>query len=182
MYTAAHTENYTLSRLFFSLRQRLYSSRAIMVLLSLATKENIHLLLADDDDEDRDIFVTVMSEISDRVKVIQARNGKQVLDILNSAETLPDIIFLDLNMPLMGGADCLKALKANPRFKKIPVFIYSTSSTKEHVDETFLGGANLYIPKPESYTALRKMAQFVLGFNPSNYTRPKRDDFLIRFN
>lgn len=153
-----------------------------MVLLSLASKGNLRILLADDDEDDRDIFVNVLTEVSNTVHITIAHNGQNALDILSRTDVLPDIIFLDLNMPIMGGAECLKQLKANPKLKDIPVFIYSTSSNREHVEETFSGGASLYIAKPESYTGLRNMAKTVLALNPADYLKPKRENFMLKIN
>ena len=177
-----YMEESLINRLFYAVKQKVYSPKALMILLSLVGKGPISILLADDDEDDRDIFIQVMQEISSNVHITVARNGQDALDILNRAETLPDIIFLDLNMPIMGGAACLKELKANPKLKHIPVFIYSTSSNREHVEETFNYGANLYIPKPESYTGLRKMAKSILALNPEDYASPNRENFLLKFN
>lgn len=183
IHAVAYSPNQSLlHRLFYSIHQKAYSTRALMILLSLASKGNLRILLADDDEDDRDIFINVLTEVSDSVHITVARNGQDALDTLSTTNELPDIIFLDLNMPVMGGADCLRMLKANPRLKDIPVFIYSTSSNHEHVEETFTGGASLYIPKPESYTGLRNMAKAVLALNLSDCIKPRRENFLLKVN
>jgi len=138
--------------------------------------------LADDDDDDQDIFIKVMAEASAEILVSTAKNGKEVLTMLNGAETLPDLIFLDLNMPVMGGLACLKEIRANYRYNSILVFIYSTSYNEIHVEESFADGANLYIPKPDSYLGLRKMAKFILSLNFKNFATPNRKEFLLKFN
>lgn len=170
------------NRLLFSIRRGVYAIYTTIILLSLVTKGKLHILLADDDEDDRDIFTKVMAETSAEVVVSTAKNGKEALNMLNGMETLPDLIFLDLNMPVMGGLACLKEIRANHRYKDILVFIYSTSYNEVHVQESFTDGANLYIPKPDSYLALRKMATFILSLNFKNFVTPNRKEFLLKFN
>ncbi|MEJ7588012.1 MAG: response regulator [Ferruginibacter sp.] len=67
---------------------------------------------------------------------------------------LPDIVFLDLNMPGKNGKECLKEIKENPRFKALPVIIYSTSAHTKDIMDTHSTGANLYIRKPSSMRGL----------------------------
>lgn len=125
IHAVAYSPNQSLlHRLFYSIHQKAYSTRALMILLSLASKGSLRILLADDDEDDRDIFINVLTEVSDSVHITVARNGQDALDTLSTTNELPDIIFLDLNMPVMGGADCLRMLKANPRLR-IYLFLYT---------------------------------------------------------
>lgn len=180
-YPMAFSTVFNLYRLLFSIKKDIYKGNALMLLFALSGKRKIGILLADDDADDTDIFIQVMKEISEEVDIKSAKNGLEVLELLNKTEYRPDIIFLDLNMPVMGGYECLKQLKADKELKRIPVIIYSTSSNHQHIQETFDSGANLYIPKPDSYTGLRKMAQQVLALNLDEYLNPGRDKFLLRF-
>ena len=67
---------------------------------------------------------------------------------------LPNIIFLDLNMPRMNGKDCLTELKADKRFKNIPVVIFSTSSNDQEINQCISLGAQEYIVKPATFEEL----------------------------
>lgn len=180
-YPLAFSTVFNIYKLLFSIKKEVYKGNALMVLLALTGKKKVNILLADDDADDRDIFTQVMKEASQDVTIATAKNGLEVLDILNKSDYRPDIIFLDLNMPVMGGYDCLKELKSNVALRDIPVIIYSTSSNQLHVQETFDSGANLYIPKPDSYTGLQKMAQKILALNFNELLVPVRDKFLLRF-
>lgn len=180
-YPMAFSTVFNLYRLLFSIKKEIYKGNALMLLFALTGKKKVSILLADDDDDDRDIFIQVMKEISEGADIKSAKTGLEVLELLNGSAYRPDVIFLDLNMPVMGGYECLKQLKADKELKRIPIIIYSTSSNQLHIQETFDSGANLYIPKPDSYTGLRKMAQQVLSLNLNEYINPVRDKFLLRF-
>ena len=74
----------------------------------------------------------------------------------------PQLIFLDLNMPVMNGFECLKKIRTNPKLKDLVVAIYSTSSSERDIEETFVNGANIYINKPNKFEELKKtIAQVV---------------------
>jgi len=68
---------------------------------------------------------------------------------------LPNIIFLDLNMPIKNGIECLKEIRANERFKNLVLVIYSTSGSEHDIQEAFINGANIYIKKPNNFAELK---------------------------
>jgi CheY-like chemotaxis protein len=86
-------------------------------------------ILADDDTDDIELFCNALKEIDKSIHCKQALNGLQLLNtLLDSSNSKPDIIFLDINMPVMNGWKCLQALKDDEKTKDIPVIIYTTSS------------------------------------------------------
>ncbi|MGK4567875.1 response regulator [Flavobacterium sp. 3HN19-14] len=92
----------------------------------------------------------------------------------------PEVIFLDLNMPLKNGFECLIEIRNTPKLKDIPVVIYSTSSNKDIVEKTFQHGANFYICKPATYNALKKTIAHVLSFDfNSMQGKTERSEFVI---
>lgn len=114
-------------------------------------KENLRLLIVDDDADDRRFFVEAASEINATIECAVAKDGLHALEVLNDANNvLPDFIFLDLRMPRFNGKRCLMELKASERLKNIPVIIYSTSTdVKESTDLKSLGAVR-FISKPHS--------------------------------
>lgn len=115
----------------------------------------ILVMLADDDCDDRELFAEVVSEINNAIQVKAVEDGMELMRILNETrEALPAMIFLDLNMPGKSGKECLVEIKNNSMFNDIPVVIYSTSVNKRDILETHGNGANLYIPKPNSFKGL----------------------------
>ncbi|MBU0942279.1 MAG: response regulator [Bacteroidetes bacterium] len=126
----------------------------------------MHILIADDDEDDRTFFSEAMTELKMNNKLTLFNDGKDLMDYLTDPEiTLPHILFLDLNMPYMSGFECLKMIRANNRFRDVSIAIYSTSSSEKDIEETFIEGANIYIKKPNDFTKLKKVIKEVLNIN-----------------
>jgi len=141
-------------------------------------KEYIHIILADDDEDDRLFFTDAFDEIKINTKVQTFNDG----NYLNQEEAiLPQVLFLDLNMPRKNGMECLQEIKANSRFDSMAIAIYSTSSSEEHIEETFVLGANIYIKKPSDFNALKKVLSDVVTLNWQYHTSGlNKDNFLLR--
>ena len=144
--------------------------------------DSILITLADDDEDDRLFFTDAFQELKINTIVNTVNNGKELLNYLNHPETvLPNIIFLDLNMPILNGIDCLKQIKSNDRFNDIAVAIYSTSSSDQDVEDTFVLGANIYIKKPSNFDDLKKILSDVVIINWQYHTNGlNKDNFLLR--
>jgi CheY-like chemotaxis protein len=112
-------------------------------------------LIVDDDADDVELFCEAVNEIEPDAECITAANGEDALKKLLNIKHLPDFIFLDLNMPRMDGRQCLDELRKDKRLKKIPVIIYSTSSTQRDTDETSKLGATYFLTKPTSFQKLK---------------------------
>jgi len=122
------------------------------------------VLIVDDDSDDRDFFCEALLEIDPAIQCRFAKNGQEALDMLNNSEnTLPDYIFLDLNMPRVGGMQCLETIKKNKHLTNIPVIIFSTTKQDQEAEETKKLGAVLFLTKPPTYTELVKRLSFVLS-------------------
>jgi CheY-like chemotaxis protein len=119
---------------------------------SMEKKKNINILLADDDDDDREFFSEVLSELDATVTISTVKNGTELMKVLSDpANELPDIIFLDLNMPCKNGRECLHDIKKSVRLRHIPVIIYSTSSNVKDIENAYNEGADLYVTKPNTF-------------------------------
>ena len=122
--------------------------------------EPIHILLADDDEADRLIFTDAFSEMALNTVIQTVDDGTRLMVLLNAEKTrLPQLLFLDLNMPRKNGLQCLQEIRANAKLKNIIIAIYSTSGNEKDMDETFLNGANIYITKPNDFNALKKILE-----------------------
>src|SRR5689334_21174823 len=106
-----------------------------------------------ENDEDEQFFMMEGFKASDLFDVIAMfNNGNELLEWMEKHKNaLPEIILSDLNMPGKNGYDIITEVKANPRFKKIPVIITSTSSTKAFMDKCMSFGAADYLVKPETF-------------------------------
>lgn len=126
-------------------------------------KEIRHLMLIDDDEDDREIFLSVVESIAPRVHCAVATNGQDAIVKLNSSNLLPEIIFLDLNMPLMDGKQFLREVKKSELLKTIPVVVLSTSSDKETIIQTQNLGAEKFITKPDRYSGWEEQLKDFFG-------------------
>ena len=146
--------------------------------------EALHILMADDDEDDRVFFREAIQEIKVRTKVTLVNDGLQLMNYLNHpGNHLPNVVFLDLNMPLKSGMDCLIEIRKDSRLKDLAVAIYSTSSTEEYIEEAFVKGANIYIKKPDDFSALKVILEQVINLNWQYHTSGlKKANFLLNIN
>ena len=111
--------------------------------------------IVDDDIDDQELFIEAVSEVDRSISCIPVSNCEEALAVLKSTKTdLPDMIFLDLNMPLKDGRQALREIKSNPDFRAIPTVILSTSQNEDDIAACYDLGANSYIVKPASYSDL----------------------------
>ncbi len=143
---------------------------------------DMHILLADDDEDDRMFFKDAIVTVAPAVKLTTVHNGEELLNILKkNLVELPDFIFLDLNMPYKNGLECLKEIKTLDFLKSIPVLIYSTSANKDQVDTSYLNGANMYIQKPMSFDGIIRILQTIFSFDPTRwFDQPAREKFILK--
>jgi DNA-binding NarL/FixJ family response regulator len=115
-------------------------------------------------------------------KVNTYNDGIELMAYLNSeGALLPQVLFLDLNMPKKNGIECLNEIKANHKLSDIAIAIYSTSASEEDIEETFVLGANIYIKKPSSFDDLKKVLSEVVSINWQYHTNGlNKDNFLLR--
>ena len=121
------------------------------------------ILLVEDDEDDQFFFIEAMSKIENATLYAIAKNGKEALDCLENSSTLPDIIFMDINMQIMNGIECLTLIMKNPLICHIPVVMLTTSSAeKEH---THMLGASAYIKKPWDGESLYKQIEPMINLD-----------------
>ncbi|MCW3080987.1 response regulator [Segetibacter sp.] len=125
--------------------------------------KTLSLLIVDDDEDDKEMFIEAVSELHHSINCIKACNGLEALEVLKKEEGLPDFIFLDLNMPRMNGKQCLEKLKKSQKFQSVPVIIYTTSKLAEDIEETKKLGAAHFISKPSSMITLKKELELVFS-------------------
>lgn len=120
----------------------------------LKEKDPVKIVLAEDDKDDQDIFMEVLNATNVACEVTTVKNGKELVDILkDETEPKPDLIFIDINMPIKGGKEALAEIKSDEELKEIPAVMLSTSNNQKDIEDTFNKGANLYIQKPNSFSS-----------------------------
>lgn len=135
------------------------------------TNKPLLILLADDDEDDRLFFKEALEDIKIKTSVTTVNDGIELMEYLTKPDNvLPDVVFLDLNMPRKNGIQCLEEIRNNEILKTLTVAIYSTSGAERDIEETFVKGANVYIKKPNDFTALKKVVEEAMRINWQYHT------------
>jgi CheY-like chemotaxis protein len=133
--------------------------------MSLASKQVLHkrLFIIDDDVEDQEIFMEAVKEVDHAIQCFTSTNGEEALDELEKNESvLPDLIFLDLNMPKLNGKQILREIKNRSMLSTIPVIMYSTSFGPRDIEEISRLGAAFHLLKPSRFDDLcRALAEIL---------------------
>jgi len=122
------------------------------------------ILLVDDDEDDRKLFIQATKEVDDSIICLSASDGTEALTYLrDDRNELPDFIFLDLRMPGLSGEECLTEIKQETRMAKIPVIVYTTSRDVSESVKLKQQGAAHFASKPVYPEDVYYMVSFVLG-------------------
>lgn len=142
----------------------------------------LNIALADDDEDDRLFFQEAIHEVAIQTRLSLFNDGQELMEYLNRPNViLPNLIFLDLNMPFKNGMQCLREIRGNPTMNHICIAIYSTSCSERDIEDTFVNGANIYLNKPNNFSKLRESIEKVLQINWQYHTSNlNRDTFILR--
>lgn len=124
-----------------------------------------NIFLAEDDTDDQFLFTDALKEIDPSIRCQIASNGRETIELLKKLTVLPDVIFLDLNMPYMNGFECLTKLKNDVRLSTLPVVIFTTSQNPADVEATHQLGANVFLSKPAKFADLKVKLQRILSLD-----------------
>jgi CheY-like chemotaxis protein len=115
-------------------------------------KEPVKILLAEDDTEDQELFLDALQEAQISSEVTAVENGQELLDTLrDESQGDPDIIFIDVNMPVKDGKKALEEIKKDDELRDIPAVMLSTWDHPSDIEDAFGKGADLYVQKPSSF-------------------------------
>ncbi len=138
-----------------------------------------HVMLADDDPDDREFFLETLYSLLADVKVSVLEDGQELMEELSGLKLLPDLLFLDLNMPKVNGFECMKKIRDNSNMKHLRVIILSTSGDRQTIDYLYRLGADAFIQKPLQFSSWRPLLEKALSRNFTG-ARLTRKNFLIR--
>lgn len=143
--------------------------------------QNINILLADDDLADCLLFKDALEELPVSARLTTVYNGEEAIEELTKkGDHLPDVLFLDLNMPRKNGFAALGEIKRNIKLQELPVIIFSTSSELEAVKMVFKDAAHYYICKPADFSQLKKVIYEALTLiSQEDKSLPLKEDFVI---
>jgi len=143
--------------------------------------KHLDILLADDDIDDCIFFKNALDEILLATSLTAVHDGEQLMQLLsNESIELPDILFLDINMPRKNGFECLAEIKQSARLKTLLVVVFSTSFEQEVVNSLYESGAHYFIRKPSAFLQFKKIIQHTLTIiMQGNISLPTKDDFVL---
>lgn len=127
----------------------------------MTDSKSISIVLADDDPDDRLMAREALEESRVKNELVTVEDGEELMEYLRSdgryegrGSDLPGLILLDLNMPRMDGREALELIKQDPRLKRIPVVVLTTSKAEQDILQTYDLGVNSFITKPVTFEGL----------------------------
>jgi len=140
-----------------------------------------NILLADDDVDDCIFFKGALEKFSLPTHLTAVHDGEHLMQLLTK-ETyqVPDVLFLDLNMPRKNGFECLSEIKLSQKLKKLPVIMFSTSNDSAVVNLLYKNGAHYFIRKPSGISQFEQIIQQTLTLIArENTAQPVRENFVL---
>ncbi|MBC8237888.1 MAG: response regulator [Helicobacteraceae bacterium] len=109
------------------------------------SKDNLTVLAVDDDMINLKLLKSMLMKSGIVQEVVEAKNGSDAIDVLKSRDDI-DLVLLDIIMPVMGGIDVLKVVRADDNLRQVPIIVLTTDETKK--GEALEFGANAFLMKP----------------------------------
>jgi CheY-like chemotaxis protein len=143
---------------------------------------HMHILVADDDADDLDFFRFAIEKSSSNVKLTTVEDGEELMKwLLQNQNIIPNLLFLDLNMPRKNGYECLIEIKQNPSFQSLPIIILSTTVNPGEMDNLYKNGALYYVKKPNSLKELTLILDKILQLpEEKKQFQPTKDSFVFQ--
>lgn len=141
----------------------------------------LEILLADDDKDDCLLFKEALDELPVSVNLTTMSNGEVLMEHLTKkGNVLPNVLFLDLNMPLKNGFAALGEIKRNATLDKLPVIIFTTSDDQDMVKKVFRDAAHYFVHKPSNFSDLKDIIYRVITLvAEDSISLPLKEHFIL---
>jgi len=128
-----------------------------------------HVLLVEDNPDDIELTLEALKDSKLSIEIDVVSNGVAAMDFLRrkgeyADKTRPDLVLLDLNLPLMDGREVLKAIREDQEFTDLPVVVLTTSEDEGDIHKAYKLHANCYITKPVDFVRFTEIIRQVEGF------------------
>lgn len=137
-----------------------------------------HILLVEDNARDVRLVREVLDERGLHCNLYVARDGEQALRMLRGEipeqlPVIPDLVLLDISLPILSGIEVLQQVKTDPKLRHIPVLILTTSKSDKDILQCYSLHANSYLVKPADFEEFSHMLAQVHGFWLETAQRPQ---------
>jgi CheY-like chemotaxis protein len=146
----------------------------------MTDKKQMNVLLADDDEDDRFFFAKALDRLQIKSSLVSVEDGAELINYLSTkTDNLPNVLFLDINMPRKNGYECLLEVKSNKKTKDLPVVMYSTSLEDTMADLLYQKGAHYYLHKGDFQDLVKYLQLILTRLDKNNFRRPSRTQFVV---
>jgi DNA-binding NtrC family response regulator len=142
-------------------------------------EKELQLLLADDDEDERLFFAKALQTLSIPTRLVTIEDGEKLINHLTISKKVPDIMFLDINMPRKNGSECLAEIKSNKNIKEFPIVIYSTCLNDSMADYLYKKGAYHYLRKGDFSDLIKHLQTILVQLKEKKFKRPPREKFIV---
>jgi CheY-like chemotaxis protein len=125
-----------------------------------------YILLVDDDPDDLMLLREAIEGLEENVTVSECKDGRSALNYLKekqAIDSLPCLVVLDINMPILDGREVLAIMKSDPGFKKIPVVVFTTSTNPADINYCTQFNVQMF-SKPYNISLLQEMAKKIISY------------------
>jgi CheY-like chemotaxis protein len=150
-----------------------------------ATLKTTSVFLADDDHDDCQLFEAALNDLKLPISLTTLHDGEQLMQwLFKVPDSLPDILFLDINMPRKNGFECLADIKQDKKLKALTVVVFSTTFQQDVINTLYQHGADYFICKPNTFQELKRVIGYaiktvcehsVLG----KFEQPNKENFIL---
>lgn len=142
--------------------------------------KKINILLADDDYDDCNFFKDALGELLESVNLSIVNDGDELMKFLTKeGNELPDVLFLDINMPRKNGIECLSEIRHIEKLKNLSVVMFTTSNSPENINLSFKTGAHVYITKPADFEHLKQVISHALPMATEEIFSKKKVKYIL---
>jgi len=139
----------------------------------------IKIVVCDDNWAESPLFEFTLKNIGIDYELDWVDGGLDLLIYLSTAQVLPDIIFLDVNMPGKSGLQWLEDIRSNRKWNHIPIIVQSFSGATKDVEAAFYGGADLFILKSDFSKDFQQILKTIFQRDWTTRTRPPKSSFFL---
>ena len=143
-----------------------------MIQAVASSKDTVSVLVVEDDADDYDFLKAILKSCCEKTSIQWVQDGEQAVDYLfhkgeyqdETRYPVPDLVFLDIRLPKKNGLEVAKIIKEDPRLKKLPTIMLTTSSSSADVRCAYENGANSYLKKPEGSQEMEQFKKAICLF------------------